>query len=68
VAEALLSHKAPEVEGSAEIEQTLRLAQIRQPNTGTIPLNQTLFSILAGTSALGAGQVHHFSFEIRIVF
>jgi hypothetical protein len=36
------------------------LAQIRQPNIGTVVLNQSLFSILARAPALGAGQAHQF--------
>src|SRR5262245_4979599 len=35
------------------------LPQIRQPNIGTIALNQNLLSILARASALGARQAHH---------
>jgi hypothetical protein len=35
------------------------LTQIRQPNIGTVALNQSLLSILASPSAFGARQAHY---------
>jgi hypothetical protein len=35
------------------------LPQIRQPNIGTVAINQSLFSILANPAAFGAGKAHY---------